>query len=67
LTIQKVSPSIYEASYPAWFLNYEKVRSILKEKYTVQQEYMNESFLYLDGKKVQYRGVIFKLKNENHT
>lgn len=65
LTVQKVPPFIYKASYPAWFLNYEKVRSTLvQEDYTVINEYNNDSFLFLDGKKMIYKGIVFK-KNKH--
>ncbi len=62
LTIQKVHPGIYTATYPAWFLNYQQVISILSRNYSVVQEYTNESSLYLDNKKIHYRGVILKTK-----
>jgi putative methyltransferase (TIGR04325 family) len=33
LTLQKVPPSIYPASYPAWFLNRNKFLNYIQEKY----------------------------------
>src|SRR6185295_10600984 len=54
LTVQKVRPHIYTASYPAWFLDYNRVLSILTKNYNVIREYTNESFIYLDGQKIQY-------------
>jgi putative methyltransferase (TIGR04325 family) len=61
LTVQKVPPFIYKASYPAWFLNYEKVKSTLTQQdYMVINEYTNDSFLFLDGKKITYKGIVFK-------
>lgn len=62
LTIQRVSPDYYEASYPAWFLDYDKIKEVLTEKYEILEEYTNEQFLYLDGKKINYRGFVAKLK-----
>jgi len=35
LTIQKVPPEIYDASYPAWFLSLNKFLSYIKEYYDV--------------------------------
>jgi len=60
LTIQKVHPGIYTATYPAWFLDYEKVVSCFKKNYTVTKEYSNELWLYLDGHKIQYKGIVLK-------
>ena len=63
LTVQKVPPFIYKASYPAWFLNYEKVReTLIQQDYMVINEYNNDSFLFLDGKKIVYKGIVFKKK-----
>lgn len=33
ITIQKIPPAIYDASYPAWFLNETKFLNVIKEKY----------------------------------
>jgi putative methyltransferase (TIGR04325 family) len=38
LTVQVVPPEIYEASYPAWFLNEEKLLNVLLTKYDVLRE-----------------------------
>ncbi len=63
LTVQKVPPVFYEASYPAWFLDYEKVKKSLITNYSLMQEYNNSEFIYLDGEKVQYRGLMMKNKS----
>lgn len=61
LTVQKVPPFIYKASYPAWFLNYEKVKeTLIQQDYMIINEYNNDSFLFLDGKKIIYKGIVFK-------
>lgn len=62
LTIQKVPPIYYEASYPAWFLDHEKVKATVREHYTIETEYRNEQCLYLYGEKVDYRGFVSRLK-----
>ncbi len=62
LTIQKVPPLYYDASYPAWFLDYDEVKNSLKSKYNLVEEYTNEQFLYLYGEKINYRGIVLKLK-----
>lgn len=39
MTLQNVAPSIYEASYPCWFLNFEKFRNKLRLKYDIISEF----------------------------
>jgi putative methyltransferase (TIGR04325 family) len=39
ITLQKVPPGIYPASYPAWFLHEKKFLDIFKEKYMVKAEW----------------------------
>ncbi|MES1224681.1 MAG: methyltransferase, TIGR04325 family [Bacteroidota bacterium] len=62
ITKQVVPPHIYIASYPCWFLDYEKVKTTMSEQYEVINEYKNELYIYLDGKKINYRGMLLKLK-----
>ena len=62
LTVQRIHPAIYEASYPCWFLNYDKVRDTLGKHYAITEEYQNDLYIYLDGHKIQYRGMLAELK-----
>jgi len=62
ICIQRVPPEIYEASYPCWMLNYESVKSVLRNDYEIVSTHENDSFIFLDGKKIQYRGSLFKIK-----
>lgn len=39
LTVQKVTPLIYDASYPAWILNRGKILNLLGQKYDVVFEF----------------------------
>lgn len=39
ITIQRVPPSIYTASYPAWFFNKEKFLNVFSEKYKLIAEF----------------------------
>jgi putative methyltransferase (TIGR04325 family) len=39
LTVQKVPPHIYKASYPAWFFSYEKVRGFIEGYFEIVEEY----------------------------
>jgi putative methyltransferase (TIGR04325 family) len=58
LTVQKVPPAIYDASYPSWFLDYTSVKNVLAPKYSIWEEFRNELSLYLDGVHVQYQGLL---------
>ena len=62
LTIQKVAPVYYEASYPAWFLDYNQVVTTLSGRYDLIAFYKNEQILYLDGQLLPYKGFIMQLK-----
>jgi putative methyltransferase (TIGR04325 family) len=64
LTIQKVPAYYYEASYPAWFLNYERVKGLLLDKYEIVAEFTNDTFLYFYGEKINYQGFCLKFKGE---
>jgi putative methyltransferase (TIGR04325 family) len=67
LTIQKVPPLYYNASYPAWFLDYETIKTTLAVAYDVVEEYTNEQFLYLYGEKINYRGLLLKKRTHNES
>ena len=43
LTLQKIPPEIYQANYPAWFLNKEKFLDILKDHYELVDEWQSLS------------------------
>lgn len=62
LTVQKVPPSIYTASYPCWFLNYDKVKQAFTDQYRMVSEHLNDSVIELDGKKIRYKGLLFERK-----
>ncbi len=68
ITIQRVPPSIYQASYPCWFLDYERVKTYLEKEYVTLAEYTNDSAIFLDGKKITYRGMLLKrIVHEDHS
>jgi putative methyltransferase (TIGR04325 family) len=62
ICIQRVPPEIYKASYPCWMLNFERVKTLLAGAYEMISTHENDSFIFLDGKKIQYRGLLFKIK-----
>jgi len=65
ITLQKVPPQVYNASYPCWFLNKEKLIKFLSIKYDLVTE-----FEALGGDikqhnvRGQYGGMFFKLKDK---
>lgn len=62
ITVQKVPPSIYPASYPCWFLDYQKVKSTFQANYEVVSEHLNDSIIELDGRQIRYRGLLMVKK-----
>ena len=60
LTLQKVPPEIYDAQYPAWFLNEEKFLAMFKDKYELILDFENN----IDKAKIpaKYKGFLFKRK-----
>ena len=62
LTVQKVPPIYYDASYPAWFLDYQDVKNAFQSHYFITTEYINEQALYFYGRRISYQGFVAKLK-----
>jgi putative methyltransferase (TIGR04325 family) len=60
ITVQKVSPDIYEASYPAWFFNLKKFEDFFLKDYELIAEFDS-----LDRANIPsvFKGFIFKLKS----
>ncbi|EOR93978.1 hypothetical protein ADIARSV_2812 [Arcticibacter svalbardensis MN12-7] len=48
LTIQKVWPSVYEASYPSWFFNQKGFLHHFKQKYTLEAQFTT----YVEGESI---------------
>lgn len=61
ITVQKVPPSIYDASYPAWFFNRDKFLSFLSGDYELMAEFdaLSGTF-YLRGARAVDKGFIFR-------
>ena len=55
ITIQKVPPFIYNASYPCWLLSEDKLLSAFKSNYTIYDKFKSNAEKFL-------RGYIFKRK-----
>jgi len=65
ITIQKVPPEIYSASYPCYFFNEEKFLNKFSEKYEVLADFPSfcdsDNFTE-DGTRLYWKGFILKLK-----
>lgn len=61
LTVQKVSPKIYKASYPAWFFDENKFLNCFKGRYKIVEEF---EALGKDNANItsRYKGFIFRRK-----
>jgi putative methyltransferase (TIGR04325 family) len=64
ITVQKVPPAIYTASYPCWFLDHDNVVSAFSEKYTLISKHNNDDTIELDGRIIHYEGFLLELKRE---
>jgi putative methyltransferase (TIGR04325 family) len=67
ITIQIVPETIYKASYPAWFFNEQNLLSCFLKKYNLKSQFSSEisdSIKLKDGEIVNWKGFIFKRKND---
>ncbi|WP_212717964.1 methyltransferase, TIGR04325 family [Synechocystis sp. PCC 7338] len=62
LTIQKIPPEIYNASYPSWFFSEAKFLDYFQEKYDLIFEFQGDDKVNILS---EFKGFIFKKKNEN--
>ncbi|MBO9659996.1 MAG: methyltransferase, TIGR04325 family [Chitinophagaceae bacterium] len=65
LTVQRVWPSVYEASYPAWFFDREEFIAHFKKDYHLRASFENyipgEAVMEIDNKPAAYsKGFCFK-------
>lgn len=63
LTIQKVNPAIYKASYPCWFFNKQKFQNFLKSDYDIITEFETPDRANIIS---EFKGFLFRLKNTNN-
>lgn len=59
ITIQKVNPKIYKASYPCWFLNKKKFISFLDAEYNLVLEFDAHDKANISS---EFKGIIFDRK-----
>lgn len=64
ITVQKVSPEIYEASYPAWFFNRNKFMDFIAAYYDLIFEWDSFEAWDLGDVKVNNKGMLLRLKNK---
>jgi putative methyltransferase (TIGR04325 family) len=62
LTIQKVPPAYYVASYPCWFFSKSKFLQFMSSHYTLLGEFKDEMYLQLGLKQLRYEGMWFEWK-----
>ncbi|EMS86016.1 TIGR04325 family methyltransferase [Leptospira noguchii] len=64
VSLQRVPAKIYEASYPAWFFNFEEFISLFQVKYDLVIDF--DSYLQatnkLEGVSTREKGMIFELR-----
>jgi putative methyltransferase (TIGR04325 family) len=66
LTIQRVPPEIYEASYPCWFFNKEKFLAHFTAQYDLLTDFpgfVGSELCINDNIRAGYEGFILKIKN----
>lgn len=69
ITVQRVSPKIYAASYPAWFFNEENFLEVFREKYNLVYDFISsvkEEETYLINYRIggYGKGFFFERKND---
>lgn len=59
LTVQRVHPEIYDASYPAWFFSKSKFMNFINQNFDLVEDYQNDLRLNV---KCEMKGFILKVK-----
>ena len=61
LTVQRVPPSYYDASYPAWFLGEDKWLPLIERNFIIRRRWsVPEDRLFLDGHRVMNQGFLLE-------
>lgn len=66
LTVQKVPPEIYPASYPAWFFNRDNFLNLFSRDYVLIADFDSFESFRLGSISTQNKGFIFKKKAPLH-
>lgn len=65
ITLQKVPPQVYDASYPCWFLSEEKFLNFFESRYNLIADFSAlGGVVNRHGVKGEYKGFIFETKNK---
>lgn len=63
LTVQRVHPSVYRGSYPAWFFARERFMTTVTRRHDVAMRWkVPQDTPLLDGKPVEYEGMLLLLR-----
>lgn len=62
LTVQRVPPAFYDASYPSWFFSKEKMYNFLLQTYEEVYSFTSGQTLNLGLQEIEYTGSLFKRK-----
>lgn len=62
LTVQKVPPAFYDASYPCWFPSKEKFMQMMSGKYKLLGNFKSGFQLQLGLQELEYEGLWFEMK-----
>jgi putative methyltransferase (TIGR04325 family) len=60
ITVQKVPPEIYEASYPCWLLNRSEFLNFFKPRYEMVAGFKSGLSINVDSNIIPYEGFIFR-------
>ena len=63
ITVQKVSPKIYDVSYPSWIFGYSKFTAFFSKNYRLLAEFDNPGApIFLSrGRLIEFKGFMWKL------
>jgi putative methyltransferase (TIGR04325 family) len=64
LTIEQVPAWIYEASYPSWFLSEKRFLERFQRRYDLVASFPALDRLHPEGEAADYKGFIFRLKQQ---
>lgn len=64
ITLQKVPPAIYPASYPCWLLNRNKFLKFFEPLYEMVADFKSELSIRVDGDIIPYEGFIFRIRKK---
>lgn len=68
LTIQRVPPEIYRASYPCWIFNERKLGFYIRDSYALVADFIAHigTTINLGDKRALYKGYIYEIKEHEN-